>query len=191
MNNKLEAIKEHGVKLENDEERMRSIKLTSIRAQVTKCRADKVEATSASEQCEKDFIRDLATASELESARAKINEISERLIGAERLEQLVISELQNIEREMLENARNIQVCHREYCLEVKNSILNSLNSDAKIRTKLIEAYVSMIASGGGYSTDWGAHLKAAFSNQPTQSEIDVAFNKFITEHGLIDPHTNK
>lgn len=187
MSNKLKASKEHGVKMKNDQERM-GAKLTTIRADVTKYRAEQNEANAASEQCEKDFIRDLATASELESARAKFNETNEKLKGAERLEQLVISELQRIEREILENARNTQQCHLDYCLNVKQDIFNSLNSDAKIRAKLIESYVSMIGSGCGYSGGWGGHLTAAFRTPPSQLEIDQAYSKFIADHDLTDPH---
>ena len=164
-------------------------KTGTFQAELNDLSHKKIELKKEYQQLEKQFICDEITAKELEAKQAEVDAVNEKLSTLERLHQLAITTLAEIDAEILATRRNIQALHCEYCLNVKSDILNTLSSDAKIRSKLIEAYVSMKASGGGYSTDWGQFVTAVFNSRPSQSEIDQAYSKFIADHGLDDPHS--
>ena len=181
--NQLINAKEHSNKLSNDKERMLA-KLESIRAEVAKHRTDKTEVSAALKEYERGFVRDEVSANDLATATAKLNEISDKLAAAERLEQLAIGELQNIEREILESARHIQACHRDFCLSEKTAISTALDHDPKIRAKMLEAYAAMISNPYGYNSDWTLFISSIFSQQPTGDEISEAVAKFNQKHSL-------
>ncbi len=186
MTKQYEALieaKEHGNnKLPNDKMRL-SEKRETIRTDATRYRTGKTEAFAALEQCEKQYVRDEITADDLAAAQARFNEISEKLAATERLEQLVTSELQNIDREILEAARNIQMCRRDFCLAEKAAISTALNQDQKIRSRLMEAYAAYLSNGMGYDSDYKLFITSIFT-QPTQEEINEAIAKFKQKHDL-------
>ena len=186
MTKQYEALieaKEHGNnKLPNDKMRL-SEKRETIRTDATRYRTGKAEAFAALEQCEKKFVRDEITADDLAAAQARFNEISEKLAATERLEHLVTSELQNTEREIIEAVRNIQACHRDFCLSEKAVITTALDHDPKIRAKLLEAYAAMVSNPYGYNFDWKLFISSIFS-QPTQDEVNEAIDKFKQKHIL-------
>ncbi len=163
-------------------------KTEAIQLESNSLRQKKAELERNHQQYEKQFIRDEITVEQLSVAKEEVEDVRKKINASERLDQLANSALTEIESEIVATTQSIKTLHCEYCFEIKNSILNSINSDAKIRSKLIEAYVSMIASGGGYSTDWGSHLTSAFSTPPSQLEMDEAFKKFLEDHKLVNPH---
>ncbi|MCE7915749.1 MAG: hypothetical protein DYH15_14050 [Nitrosomonas sp. PRO4] len=180
QSNIVAAAKEHSNKLSNDKVRL-SEKLKTISDDVIKFRAEKEEANAALEQCEKQFIRDEVTISDLGAAQATFKDSSEKHAAAERLHQLVIDELQKLERDILEAQKNINTCSKRLCAAEKEAISLTLNQDVKIRSKLLEAYSAKMLANE--LPTWSGFLVSIFS-EPSKNELDEAMSKFRQKHNI-------
>ncbi len=182
MRNSLKAAKEHSNKLSNDKARL-SEKLKTISDDVLKFSAEKEKANAAIEQCEKQFIRDEVTISDLEAARATFRDTNEKHAAAYRLNQLVVDELQKLERDILEAQKNIIECKKRFCLTEKDAIAAALNADSKIRAKILEAYSAKVIHANWANISWEMFLASIFTT-PTKEETNAAVADFNQKHGL-------
>lgn len=161
MNEAYKAAKEHKTKLINDQARLNE-KLKTINEDVTKFYVEKEEANAAINRCEQQFIRDEVTVSQLETIRAAYKDSIDKLAAAEHLHQLVIDELQKIEREILKAQENIISSSKRFAITEKDSLLLAINKDVKFRQKVLEAYSANLVATNHSSLSWPHFLSSVF-----------------------------
>lgn len=127
---------------------------------------------------ERRYVRDEVGITEVEALRSSIKELENQLVDAERMNKLVSDALAEITVEIQQVEQNLIIAERDYVLSEKARIGESLNADANIRARLMEAYAAILLNPRGFNGNWTLFVTSIFTSTPNQIEIDSAIAAF-------------